>query len=83
MNRYLTIPFKSLLFAWFSYLVWSEKEGEDGEDGEDKVDGKKGANDAEEDVALDKGEIHYYYYAKGARTLKVEEGCSRNRSNEN
>ena len=59
MNRYLTIPFKSLLFAWFSYLVWSEKEGEDGEDGEDKVDGKKGANDAEEDVALDKGEIHF------------------------
>ena len=24
-----------------------------------------------------------YYYAKGARTLKVEEECSRRRSNEN
>ena len=31
----------------------------------------------------DEDRPEWYYYAKGARTLKVEEECSRRRSNEN
>ena len=35
------------------------------------------------DQALHELTKAHYYYAKGARTLKVEEECSRRRSNEN